>query len=75
MVQDIITALLKDGSKMTTIKFEISDDDFKKIETHKWNTQDWDRVEKTISYLRRKYGQPKSSNTLQHPEDNSWVKE
>lgn len=60
---------------MTVIKFEIIDDDFKKIETHKWNTQDWDRVERTISYLRRKYGQPRSSKTVQVPDDASWVQE
>ena len=60
---------------MPTIKFEIADDDFRKIETHKWNIEDWDRVERTISYLRRKYGQPRSSRTLQQPEDTSWVKE
>ena len=60
---------------MTVIKFEIIDDDFRKIETHKWNIRDWDRIEKTISYLRKKYGQPRSSKTLMQPEDSSWVQE
>jgi len=60
---------------MTTIKFEISDDDFRKIETHKWNTKDWDRVEKTISYLRRKYGRPRNTNVDNTASDTNWVSE
>ena len=41
---------------MTTITFLITDGDYKKIEQHKWNTRDWENVERTWSYLRKKYG-------------------
>ena len=56
------------------LKFEISEHDHKVIETHKCDIQEWDRIERTFSYLRRKYGQPRSSKTLQQPENN-WVQE
>ena len=53
------------------IKIEVLEDDQKKIETHKWNTRDWDRLEKTWGYLRKKYGR------VVKREDNfqSWVQE
>ena len=58
---------------MVTMTFKIDDDDYRNIETHKWNTRDWERIEKTISYLRRKYGQPRG-RTITEP-DTSWVQE
>jgi hypothetical protein len=60
---------------MTDIKFEITDDDFRKIETHKWNIRDWERIEKTFSYLRKKYGQPRVPKVAIPSEDSSWVQE
>lgn len=61
---------------MTWIKFEIIDDDYRIIETHKWNISDWDRVEKTISYLRKKYGKFRVYKIPdQQSNDNSWVSE
>jgi len=58
------------------IKFEVIDDDYRVIETHKWNLKDWDRVEKTISYLRKKYGKIKHIKLSFEPENNnSWVSE
>jgi len=58
------------------IKFEVIDDDYRVIETHKWNLKDWDRVEKTISYLRKKYGKIRPIKLSFEPENNnSWVSE
>lgn len=60
---------------MVTISFIIQDDDFKNIETHKWNVFEWERVEKTFSYLRRKYGKPRSYKQVNPGDDSSWVQE
>lgn len=59
-------------SNYETIEIIVRDGQFKKIESHKWPILQWERLERTWSYLRRKYGKfiekPKS-------EDSSWVAE
>lgn len=57
---------------MTTITFLIEDGDYRRIEKHKWNTEDWERVEKTFSYLRKKYGKVINWNK-QEEDTTNWV--
>ena len=54
-----------------TIEIIVRDGNFKKLETFKWAIINWENLEKTWSYLRRKYGSFKKG------EDNtsSWVNE
>lgn len=60
---------------MTKIKIEVIEDDYKKIESFQWNTVEWDRLEKTWSYLRKKYGSffKKFIRQEPKPEEDSWV--
>ena len=60
---------------MTEITFIITEDDYRKIEQHKWNTRDWDRVERTISYLRKKYGHFTVKPVKEEPKESedNWV--
>jgi hypothetical protein len=61
---------------MATITFLIEDNDHRKIEKHKWDLLEWERVEKTWSYLRRKYGRFINKfikNETQPKDDNNWV--
>ena len=62
---------------MTTITFLIEDSDYRKVEKHKWNTRDWENVERTWSYLRKKYGSfiDKHLRPVNPPEENkdNWV--
>ena len=53
------------------IKIDVFEDDNKKIETHRWNTRDWERLEKTWSYLRKKYGKV----IRRESEYQNWVQE
>ena len=60
---------------MTEITFIITEDDYRKIEQHKWNTRDWDRVERTINYLRKKYGKFTVRPVKEEPKEqaDNWV--
>lgn len=55
-----------------SIEIIVRDGDFKKIETHKWNIINWENLERTWCYLRKKYGRFKKQ--IDKKVD-SWVSE
>lgn len=56
-----------------SIEITVRDGNFKKIETHKWNIIDWERLEKTWTYLRKKYGT--LYKKFLEPKSDSWITE
>lgn len=60
-----------------TIEITVRDGQFKKIETHKWNIIQWDKLERTWSYLRKKYGSFKEKifKPEVKEEQDSWVQD
>lgn len=57
-----------------TIEIIVRDGQFKKIENHKWPIMQWERLERTWSYLRKKYGKF-TEKSKPEPENDSWVSE
>ena len=59
-----------------SIEITVRDGQFRKIETHKWPIIQWDKLEKTWSYLRKKYGTFKTKLFKTEPTEDtqdSWV--
>jgi len=55
-----------------TIEIIVRDGQFKKIESWKWDIINWEKLEQTWSYLRRKYGTPRKLKRTDQ-DNNSWV--
>ena len=61
-----------------TIEITVRDGQFRKIETHKWPIIQWEKLEKTWNYLRKKYGsfrnKPEDKKPIEDTQD-SWVQD